>query len=59
MGYFWEEQRVFDRMERIMVESFADVVEAAKTYDTSPRIGAYCKAIDRVAYCLNLRGIYA
>lgn len=59
MGYFWEEQLVFDRMERIMVDSFADVVEAAKKYDTSPRIGAYCKAIDRVNYCLDLRGIYA
>jgi glutamate dehydrogenase (NAD(P)+) len=59
MGYFWEEQLVFDRMERIMVDSFADVVEAAQKYDTSPRIGAYCKAIDRVNYCLNLRGIYA
>ena len=59
MGYFWEEQLVFDRMERIMVDSFADVVEAAKKYNTSPRIGAYCKAIDRVNYCLSLRGIYA
>ncbi len=59
MGYFWEEQLVFDRMERIMVDSFTDVVEAAAKYETSPRIGAYCKAIDRVNYCLNLRGIYA
>ena len=59
MGYFWEEQIVFDRMERIMVDSFHDVVASAKKYDTSPRIGAYCKAIDRVVYCLNLRGIYA
>ena len=59
MGYFWEEQVVFDRMERIMVDSFNDVVESAKKYQTSPRIGAYCRAIDRVAYCLNLRGIYA
>ena len=42
-----------------MVESFADVVAAAKRYDTSPRIGAYCKAVERVAYCLNMRGIYA
>jgi len=59
MGYFWEEQMVFDRMERIMVDSFADVVASAKKYDTSQRIGAYCTAIDRVNYCLNLRGIYA
>ena len=59
MGYFWEEQLVFDRMERIMVDSFAAVVESAEKYRTSARIGAYCTAIERVAYCLNLRGIYA
>ncbi|MHC4379531.1 MAG: Glu/Leu/Phe/Val family dehydrogenase [Planctomycetota bacterium] len=59
MGYFWEEQLVFDRMERIMVDSFRAVVESAEKYQTSARIGAYCTAIERVAYCLNLRGIYA
>lgn len=59
MGYFWEEQVVFDRMERIMVDSFKSVVDAAEKYKTSARIGAYCVAIERVAYCLKLRGIYA
>jgi glutamate dehydrogenase (NAD(P)+) len=59
MGYFWERQLVFDRMERIMVDSFRDVVEAAEKYQTSPRIGAYCLSVERVAYCLQMRGIYA
>jgi glutamate dehydrogenase (NAD(P)+) len=59
MGYFWEKQLVFDRMERIMVDSFRDVVEAAEKYQTSPRIGAYCLSVERVAYCLQMRGIYA
>ncbi len=59
MGYFWEKQDVFDRMENIMVKSFHDVATAAERYGTSPRIGAYCVAIDRVAYCLKMRGIYA
>jgi glutamate dehydrogenase (NAD(P)+) len=59
MGYFWEKQDVFDRMERIMVEAFHDVEAAAKKHDTSLRIGAYCVAVERVAYCLNMRGMYA
>ncbi len=59
MGYFWDKQDVFDREERVLVESFADVASAAKRYGTSPRIAAYCVAMDRVAYCLKLRGIYA
>ena len=59
MGYFWEKQDVFNRMERIMVESFHSVVESAKKNNASTRIGAYCLAVDRVAYCLRLRGVYA
>ncbi|PCH82280.1 MAG: amino acid dehydrogenase [Planctomycetota bacterium] len=59
MGYFWDKEDVFKRMEKIMVKAFDDIVAAAKTYDTTPRIGAYCVAIDRVAYCLQMRGLYA
>ncbi len=59
MGYFWDKDDVFARMENIMVAAFRDVAEAAERYQTSPRIGAYCVAIDRVAYCLKMRGIYA
>ena len=59
MGYFWEKKDVFDRMENIMVKGFKDTVEAAVKYDTTPRIGAYCVAVDRVAYCLQIRGLYA
>jgi glutamate dehydrogenase (NAD(P)+) len=59
MGYFWEQKDVFDRMERIMVDAFDSVVLAADTHKTSARIGAYCVGVERVAYCLNMRGIYA
>ncbi len=59
MGYFWEKDDVFQREERVLVEAFASVAQAAKKYRTSPRIAAYCVAVDRVAYCLKMRGIYA
>ena len=59
LGYFWEEKDVCERLERIMVRSFEAVMDAAERHKTSPRIGAYCLAVDRVAYCLEMRGIYA
>lgn len=59
MGYFWEEQDVLDRMERILVDSFADVVASSERHNTSARIGAYCLAVERVAYSHQMRGMYA
>ena len=59
MGYFWEEKDVLNRMERILVDSFNDVVKSAKRYNTSARIGAYCLAVERVAYSHKMRGMYA
>jgi glutamate dehydrogenase (NAD(P)+) len=58
-GYFWNEQLVNHRLEEIMVHSFNDVVRYAETHKTTNRIAAYMLAIDRVAFALKLRGIYA
>ena len=58
-GYFWNEQLVNHRLEEIMVHSFHDVVRYADTHKVSNRIAAYMLAIDRVAFALKLRGIYA
>jgi len=59
MGYFWTEDMVNERLERIMSESFDEVIETAEQYKVSLRIGAYILGIDRVAKTLKLRGIYA
>jgi glutamate dehydrogenase/leucine dehydrogenase len=59
MGYFWEEKDVLDRMERILVDSFKDVVDSSERHETSARIGAYCLAVERVAYSHEMRGMYA
>ena len=59
MGYFWEEKDVLDRMERILVDSFNDVVASSERNETSARIGAYCLAVERVAYSHEMRGMYA
>jgi glutamate dehydrogenase (NAD(P)+) len=58
-GYFWDEETVNSRLERIMVRAFDEVTGMADKYQTSNRIGAYMLAIERVAEVHRLRGIYA
>ena len=59
MGYFWTEDEVNQRLERIMIDSFDDVMQYAVTHSVNNRIAAYMLAIDRVAYTAKQRGIYA
>ena len=59
MGYFWKEAYVNQELEGIMVESFEEVVRYAETHQVNNRIAAYMLAIDRVAYNIRQRGIYA
>jgi glutamate dehydrogenase (NAD(P)+) len=59
MGYFWTEAEVNQRLERIMIDSFDDVLTYAKSHQVNNRIAAYMLAIDRVAYTTKQRGIYA
>ena len=58
-GYFWLESEVNDQLDRTMRTSFAEVLRYAETQNVSNRIAAYMLAVDRVAYTLRLRGIYA
>jgi glutamate dehydrogenase (NAD(P)+) len=58
-GYFWNEQLVNDRLAEIMVESFRDVSQYAREHDVDNRTAAYMLALDRVAFAIKLRGVYA
>jgi glutamate dehydrogenase (NAD(P)+) len=58
-GYFWKESVVNEQLEHIMKSSFEDVVRYAETHEVNNRIAAYMLAIDRVAYTIRQRGIYA
>ena len=58
-GYFWDEETVNQRLERIMVESFDQVAGMAGRHGINLRIGAYMLAIERVAAVHRLRGMYA
>ena len=58
-GFFWNEQLVNGRLEEIMVDSFRDIVSYASKHNVNNRIAAYMVALDRVAFAIKLRGIYA
>ncbi|HEU5169746.1 MAG TPA: Glu/Leu/Phe/Val dehydrogenase [Gemmatimonadales bacterium] len=58
-GYFWDEDTVNLRLERIMVRSFEEVASMAGRFGINLRIGAYMLAIERVAAVHRLRGMYA
>ena len=58
-GFFWNEDLVNARLEELMVSNFDHVVSYAEKHAVNNRIAAYMLAIDRVAFALKLRGIYA
>jgi glutamate dehydrogenase (NAD(P)+) len=58
-GYFWDEDTVNQRLERILVESFEEVAAMSGRHGINLRIGAYMLAIERVAAVHRLRGMYA
>jgi len=58
-GYFWKESVVNEQLEHIMKGAFDDVVRYSENHRVNNRIAAYMLAIDRVAYTIRQRGIYA
>ena len=58
-GYFWPEADVNERLKHILVSAFNDVVQHGEKHNVNNRIAGYMLAIDRVAFSLKLRGIYA
>jgi len=58
-GYFWKEAFVNEQLEQILRDSFDDVVRFSEAHNVNNRIAAYMLAIDRVAFTIRQRGIYA
>lgn len=58
-GYFWTEERVNRRLNRMMREAFDNLFKVSETHSITLRQAAYVYAIDKVATTLKLRGIYA
>lgn len=57
-SFFWDEQDVNAKLERIMVHAFGQVYEVAKERNISLRLAAYLLAVRRVADATMTRGIY-
>jgi glutamate dehydrogenase (NAD(P)+) len=57
-GYFWDEETVNQRLERIMVQSFEEVAAMAGRPGINMRIGAYMLGIERGAGVPGLWGLY-
>ncbi len=58
-GYFWTEAEVNTRLDQIMVSSFNDVIAYAGKHGVNNRTAAYMLALDRVAFAIKKRGLYA
>ena len=57
-GYFWPLNEVRSRLERVMVQSYADVHKVAVERKVHNRTAAYVLAIERVVEATKLRGFY-
>ena len=58
-GYFWDLKTVNGRLEKIMVDSYREVITMAEQHDVNLRVASYMLAIERVAAVHRLRGLYA
>jgi glutamate dehydrogenase/leucine dehydrogenase len=55
-GYYWTEDEVLEKLEKIMVRSFKEVTDTKESYKTTFRNGAYVLAINRILAAERLRG---
>jgi len=58
LGYYWTEERVNRRADRVMKQAFDNVFSVAMKYDVSLRTAAYVTAIDKVRETEKLRGVF-
>lgn len=55
-GYYWEENEVLQKLEKLMTISFNEVWERKEKYQSDMRMGAYALALERVAQAMKDRG---
>jgi glutamate dehydrogenase (NAD(P)+) len=58
LGYYWTEERVQRRSDRVMKQAFDHVYATSEKYGVDMRIAAYIVAMDKVASTLKLRGSF-
>lgn len=58
LGYYWTEERVKRRADRVMNKAFDEVWATAGKHDVTMRTAAYMVGIDRIAQTIKLRGVF-
>jgi glutamate dehydrogenase (NAD(P)+) len=56
--YFWDEDEVYRRLERVLVKAYDNVVTTGEQYGVDMRTAAQITAINRVAQATLTRGFY-
>ncbi|MFQ6084206.1 MAG: Glu/Leu/Phe/Val dehydrogenase [Candidatus Aminicenantia bacterium] len=55
-GYYWTEEEVHEKLDKIMTRAFHSCIDTAKKYGAHHRLGAYIVAVERVAEAMKIRG---
>ncbi len=55
-SYYWEENLVYERLDKIMTRAYHTVYNAVQARKVTPRLGAMMVAVARVAEACKLRG---
>ncbi len=55
-GYYWEEEEVNKKLEKIMTKAFNEVLNISTKQNVDMRTAAYMLAVDRVARAVEVRG---
>ncbi len=58
LGYYWTEERVNRRADRVMKLAFDNIYAASEKYHINMRLAAYVVALDKVSTTLKLRGSF-
>src|SRR5438128_9654278 len=56
--FFWDEHDINDRLQRIMLRAFDNVLRVSQEKKVMMRTAAYVLAVDKVAQATTIRGIY-
>lgn len=55
MNYYWTEQEVLEKLEKIMVNAFHEVWETKEKFNIDMRTAAFVRAVERVAGAMKAR----
>ncbi|MEA3442743.1 MAG: Glu/Leu/Phe/Val dehydrogenase [Chloroflexota bacterium] len=57
-SFFWEEEEINDKLQRIMTNAFTEVLGISQLEKTDMRTAAYMLAVKRLVAAMSTRGIY-